>query len=199
MAKKIFDFEEHREVFEGPSHNPTWDRKGTVSAGRTYFKQSMEKGPRYNSIICETVTRVLKTRVTCDVIEHGGRLGEEYIGCKKSLPDSKLTWKIVEIPQIVKVGREEFTPDYPDLTFHLSVYDLKEPAHIVCSSCSFIYVESDWEAFIKRKGELAKLFVIFYHTPCTTTGHTYYFMHGGNPYNVLSVEDASDILDKDLS
>lgn len=196
MPKKIYDFEEHRKVFLAPAKNPEyWAHPSCLINAYSYWEEYKNK-PDRESILYQTIVDAYENQTSCSVIEHGGRFGEQYINAMSIGTCSKLTWKIIEIPTIVKAGRAEFAKKYP-ITYNYSIYNLKKKADITCSSASFMFIESDWENFIKKMGELTTQFVVFNKTPTTDDGDkTHWFMHRSEvPYVVLSISDTIDILE----
>lgn len=195
MPKVNYDFEEHRRIFIPADKNEYWDHPSCLSNAHSYW-ELYKKEPDRNSILYRTIVDVYTSQTSCSVIEHGGRLGEQYINAMSIGTCSKLTWKILEIPSIVAVGKAKFTKKYP-ITYHKTIHALKERADIVCSSASFPFVETDWEDFIKKMGELASQFIVFAKTPTTKDDiKTHWFLHQSDvPYNVLSIHDAVDILE----
>lgn len=201
MKENIYDFEKHRKVFTPPIKSLHWDEKVFLENAYIYWDE-YKNNPDRESIIYSTIVKVYESQMryalsppSCSVIEHGGRFGEQYINAISIRKLPNLSWKILEIPNIVEAGRADFIKKYP-ITYHNSIYDLRKSANIVCTSATFPYVESNWENFIMRMGNLSTQFVVFNKTPTTLNNdRTHWFMHSGIPYTVLFIKDAIDILE----
>ena len=134
--------------------------------------------PRY-------VKEVLKIKEKCCILDFGGRMGGLWYTVKDF---GKITYDVVELPEVVKEGKEL----NKDVTFFTDFSETRKDYDIVYFRGSFQYIEK-WKSFLEDVRKKHPIFIVFDWTPLSMDVKTFIIEQvtpqGKIPYVIHNVDD----------